>query len=86
MLEMVKRRPGGLPESEAAFFLRQVLAGVEYMQAHNVIHRDLKLGNLFLSRRMAIKIGDFGLATVISTESDRKRCETNKTRKKNSER
>jgi serine/threonine protein kinase len=29
-----------------------------------VIHRDLKLGNLFLNDRMEVKIGDFGISKV----------------------
>jgi polo-like kinase 1 len=33
----------------------------------------LKLGNLFLSEKMEIKLGDFGLATRIEFEGDRKR-------------
>ena len=32
------------------------------MHSNKVIHRDLKLGNLFLGRHDDIKIGDFGLA------------------------
>ncbi|KAH9361489.1 hypothetical protein HPB48_013199 [Haemaphysalis longicornis] len=37
-----------------------------------VIHRDLKLGNLLLNERMELKIGDFGFATRIEFEGERK--------------
>jgi polo-like kinase 1 len=43
----------------------QVLEGLEYLHSQKIIHRDLKLGNLFLGENMVIKIGDFGLATKI---------------------
>lgn len=36
----------------------------------NVLHRDLKLGNLFLDHNMQLKIGDFGLATKLKGEVD----------------
>ena len=38
-----------------------------------MIHRDLKLGNLFLNDDMEIKIGDFGLATRVGLDGERKR-------------
>lgn len=38
-----------------------------------VIHRDLKLGNLFIDDNMNIKIGDFGLATKEEYDGERKR-------------
>ena len=41
------------------------------MHERNVIHRDLKLGNLFINSNGDIKIGDFGLAAVVS-EGERK--------------
>ena len=53
--------------------LLQLLAVVEYLHANHVIHRDLKLGNLFLKQGPMIKLGDFGLATLVYGENDRKR-------------
>lgn len=40
----------------------QLVKGMEYVHANKIIHRDLKLGNLFLTEQMQLKIGDFGLA------------------------
>jgi polo-like kinase 1 len=57
------RRRWVITEFESRYYLKQVIAAIKYMHQHHVLHRDLKLGNLFLDARMQIKIGDFGLAT-----------------------
>lgn len=44
-----------------------------YLVKAKVIHRDLKLGNLFLSDKMELKLGDFGLATKLEFDGERKR-------------
>lgn len=62
--EMLKKRKV-VTEMEVKFFLDQILKAVKFMHKNKVIHRDLKLGNLFLGDNMQIKIGDFGLATII---------------------
>jgi polo-like kinase 1 len=51
----------------------QVLDGLEYLHSQKIIHRDLKLGNLFLNENMGIKIGDFGLATRIDFYGEKKK-------------
>jgi cell cycle serine/threonine-protein kinase CDC5/MSD2 len=43
------------------------------MHTHQVIHCDLKLGNLFLDAGMNIKVGDFGLAALIEGPGERKK-------------
>jgi serine/threonine protein kinase len=53
--------------------MMQLLEAVSYMHSKRVIHRDLKLGNIFLNDDLHIKIGDFGLATRLQHENDRRR-------------
>lgn len=72
MMEMQKRRKR-LTEPEVRFFLHQILVGVEYLHKKNIIHRDLKLGNLFLNDDLHVKIGDFGLAARVEYQGERKR-------------
>uniref|UniRef100_A0A8B9RB18 Serine/threonine-protein kinase PLK n=1 Tax=Astyanax mexicanus TaxID=7994 RepID=A0A8B9RB18_ASTMX len=72
LLELHKRRKA-VTEPEARYFMRQTIQGVHYLHNNRVIHRDLKLGNLFLSDDMEVKIGDFGLATKIEFDGERKK-------------
>jgi polo-like kinase 1 len=51
----------------------QLISAVEYMHGNRVIHRDLKLGNIFLSVNMEIKVGDFGLAAKLEFSEEKKR-------------
>lgn len=44
------------------FFIYQTLCGLKYIHSANVLHRDLKPGNLLLNSDCELKICDFGLA------------------------
>lgn len=72
MSELLRRRKR-LTELEVQCYMQQLILAMKYLHAHRVIHRDLKLGNLFLSDKMEIKIGDFGLATKLEFDGERKR-------------
>ncbi|XP_061576023.1 serine/threonine-protein kinase PLK1 [Cololabis saira] len=72
LLELHKRRKA-VTEPEARYYMTQLLKGVQYLHTNRVIHRDLKLGNIFLNDDMDVKIGDFGLATKIEFDGERKK-------------
>lgn len=71
LTDMVKAR-GCLSLPEVRRFMIQICGGVRYMHKRSVIHRDLKMGNIFLDGQMNLKIGDFGLAAVVADEHDRR--------------
>ncbi len=71
-MELHKRRRE-VTEPEVRYFVRQVVLACDYLHKNHIIHRDLKLGNLFLNDEMEVKIGDFGLATRVEKEGERKR-------------
>jgi polo-like kinase 1 len=70
--ELLKRRKR-LTEIEVQCYIVQLIKALKYLHSHRVIHRDLKLGNLFLTDKMELKVGDFGLATKLDFEGERKR-------------
>ena len=47
------------------FIIYQIARALKYMHSANVVHRDIKPGNLFIDSLTRVKIGDFGLARVV---------------------
>lgn len=72
LMDMLRARKR-FTEPEVRFFGLQILGAAKYMHSRRVIHRDLKLGNLFLDENMCIKVGDFGLAALLVDDNDRKK-------------
>jgi serine/threonine protein kinase len=71
MNELIKRRKR-LTEPESAYFMAQLIEAVSYMHGECVIHRDLKLGNLFLDKNNHVKVGDLGLATRLASVDEKR--------------
>ena len=70
--DLLKRRKK-LTELEVQCYTIQIIKALKYLHSHRIIHRDLKLGNLFINEKMELKVGDFGLATKLEFDGERKR-------------
>lgn len=70
--DLIKRRKR-LTEIEVQCYLLQIISALKYMHSRRVIHRGLRPSDTLLSDNMEIKVGDFGCATKIEFEGERKR-------------
>jgi serine/threonine protein kinase len=59
----------GIGEEMTRFYFLQILDAFCELARHRIMHRDLKLANIFLHEKNIV-IGDFGLAKMGSTNTD----------------
>lgn len=64
-LKDVLQQRKALPPSEAIQFISQVLPALQYAHDRNLIHRDIKPGNLLIKADGSLLIADFGLVKVL---------------------
>lgn len=62
----LSRTPRQIAPREALAIFAQIAAGLQFLHAHDVAHRDLSLENILLTADGVCKIADFGLSTRAS--------------------
>jgi serine/threonine protein kinase len=68
----------GMPFPRALDYLEQICAGLSFAHSQNIIHRDIKPQNLLLTGdRLTVKICDFGVARLATTDAPVTRVGTN---------
>jgi len=69
LTDMMRRRKF-LTMGEIRRILFQLCGAVKYLHDRDVVHRDIKAGNIFMDENMNIKLGDFGLAAIMEPASN----------------
>uniref|UniRef100_H3CP87 Serine/threonine-protein kinase Nek4 n=1 Tax=Tetraodon nigroviridis TaxID=99883 RepID=H3CP87_TETNG len=59
-----------LPERQVVEWFVQIAMALEYLHQRNILHRDLKTQNIFLTKCNIIKVGDLGIARVLENQND----------------
>ena len=66
--EYLKERRGRIPSEEVVDITLHVLAALEEIHSHHIIHRDISPDNIFLCSNHRVKVIDFGAARFSSGE------------------
>ena len=66
--EYLKERGGQIPSEEVVDITLHVLAALEEIHSHHIIHRDISPDNVFLCSNHRVKVIDFGAARFSSGE------------------
>jgi serine/threonine protein kinase len=66
---LLERNRAGLPWEQARSILLQTLEALQHASKNGIVHRDLKLSNIYVTRQGIPKLVDFGIARVDDGEA-----------------
>ncbi len=68
-LQELLRAEGALPPNRALDITDQILDALAYAHSQQTVHRDIKPANILIGRDGVVKLVDFGLAEILSTNA-----------------
>ena len=67
LFSYVKKRRK-LSEKVAKFLFRQIILAIKHIHSQLIVHRDIKLENILIDMNNNVKICDFGIGIILSSE------------------
>jgi len=74
--ERLELMGGKFTESQCRWWIKQLLNAIDAVHTAGIIHRDIKLSNMFVTENNEVKLGDFGFATAIEDIDEDVLCGT----------
>ncbi|CEF59982.1 Sterile20-like kinase [Strongyloides ratti] len=60
-----------LTEKQISYVTHYTCVGLNHLHKNNVIHRDMKAGNILLTGDGVVKLADFGVSTILKSKESR---------------
>ncbi|XP_023340046.1 serine/threonine-protein kinase Nek8 [Eurytemora carolleeae] len=68
LAELLVKRTARMEERDILDIFSQMVSAIRHMHDNNVLHRDLKTANIFLTKDNLVKVGDFGISKMLTTK------------------
>jgi len=68
-LRKIMEADGKLPPQKVVKYVQQICSGLQYAHRQQIVHQDIKPGNIFVMPDDQVKIVDFGLSVPCGTEA-----------------
>ena len=60
-----------MTEDELLNWFTQICLAMKHCHDKKILHRDLKSQNIFVTKKGMVKLGDFGIARVLSNKREK---------------
>lgn len=72
-IEAARAKNAFFTENQILDWFTQICLALKHVHDRKIIHRDLKSSNIFLTKDNRIKLGDFGIATTLTSTFEKAR-------------
>ena len=67
LAQHLAKQEKSMDEKDILLMFQQIVAAIRHMHSHNILHRDLKTDNIFLTKEGVVKVGDFGISKMLGS-------------------